>query len=103
MQQSNISPIYEKKVLSAVTSGARLEGRREVVIVAGRLHESVSPKRRLPASLCRDVESYVWSNEGRDWNPLKAKEGFFAMESYGLNLWDYPWKKELRTISVYLY
>lgn len=35
-----------------------------------------------------------------DWDPEDAAEAFFAVEKYGLNAMDFPWKNEFKVVKV---
>jgi len=103
MQPKNdIIYIYENKVLSVISSDARIEGRCEVARKIRNYLQSVEPKQRLPASVVDALELCIRSKECA-WRPSKIAEGLRAIESFALNLWDLPWKKEFYTISVCKY
>ena len=44
------------------------------------------------------LDASVRHNE--DWHPTDAADAFLALEKYALNLLEYPWKTEFRTLKV---
>ncbi len=44
------------------------------------------------------LDASVRNNE--DWHPSDAANAFLALEKYALNLLDYPWKTEFKTLKV---
>ena len=44
------------------------------------------------------LDASVRHNE--DWHPTDAADAFLALEKYALNLLDYPWKTEFKTLKV---
>jgi hypothetical protein len=61
-----------------------------------RLVSSVSTSERLAESILNVFEQLADS----EWVPAKLAEAFDGLETYALNLLDFPWKKEFRVILV---
>lgn len=89
---------YRSLILDVPLS-QRQEGYKSVTDLGIRFLSNASPMQRLDPVIADVIKKSVQS-EAKPWHPGQTAEVLRHMESYALNLWDYPWKTEFHTITV---